>query len=274
MSPPREMQAGVPQGSVLSPTLFNLYVNDAPQTHGVHLALFADDTCLYATDRSQGQSESHCDWQSVSLSVLVSGPVRGSWPDIYLFLKVTVLSICVSLSDERTDRQEGYVVKKLQRGFSSMEALCERWNVKINEDKILAIYFSRNRRPPESCPTLNGRNIPFVYSAKYLGVIFDRKVTWRLPLLLDWSPNCRDRVHSGSQQGREEVTRGDYTAGGVSDGRRGCRYYFLWCSGGFMYGIPLPPPNFLEAILLGGRRLWGLRLACWVACLQHGLQFL
>jgi hypothetical protein len=28
--------------------------------------------------------------------------------------------------------------------------------------------------------TLNGRNIPFVNSAKYLGVIFDKKVIWRL----------------------------------------------------------------------------------------------
>jgi hypothetical protein len=28
--------------------------------------------------------------------------------------------------------------------------------------------------------TLNGRNIPFVNNAKYLGVIFDRKITWRL----------------------------------------------------------------------------------------------
>jgi retron-type reverse transcriptase len=50
MSTPREMQAGVPQGSVLSPTLYNIYVNDPPQTRGVHLALFADDACLYATD--------------------------------------------------------------------------------------------------------------------------------------------------------------------------------------------------------------------------------
>jgi hypothetical protein len=53
MSTPREMQAGVPQGSVLSQTLFNLYINDTPQTHGVHLALFADDTSLHATDSKE-----------------------------------------------------------------------------------------------------------------------------------------------------------------------------------------------------------------------------
>jgi hypothetical protein len=53
ISTPRVMKAGMPQGSVLSPTLFNMYINDAPQTHGVHLTLFADDTCLYVTDRKE-----------------------------------------------------------------------------------------------------------------------------------------------------------------------------------------------------------------------------
>jgi hypothetical protein len=54
ISTPREMQAGAPQGSVLSPTLYNTYINHIPQTSGVHLALFADDTCLYTTDRKEG----------------------------------------------------------------------------------------------------------------------------------------------------------------------------------------------------------------------------
>jgi hypothetical protein len=39
---------------VLSTTLYSLYINDTPQTSSVNVALFADDTCLYATDRKEG----------------------------------------------------------------------------------------------------------------------------------------------------------------------------------------------------------------------------
>jgi hypothetical protein len=54
MSTPRIMKAGVLQGSALSPTLFNMYINDTPQAIGVHLALFADDNCLYVTECKKG----------------------------------------------------------------------------------------------------------------------------------------------------------------------------------------------------------------------------
>jgi hypothetical protein len=107
MSTPRIIKAGVPQGSVLSPTLFNKYINDMPQAIGVQLALFADDTCLYATDR-----------------------------------------------------KEGYVLRKLQRRLNSMVEWSKRWNIRINEDKNQAIYFSHEIRPPESFLTINGQNIP------------------------------------------------------------------------------------------------------------------
>jgi hypothetical protein len=80
------MQAGLPQGSELSPTLYSLYVNDALQTPGVYLTLFVDDTRLYATNR-----------------------------------------------------KEGFVHRKLKRGLSSMETWCERWKLKVNEDKTQAI---------------------------------------------------------------------------------------------------------------------------------------
>jgi hypothetical protein len=50
MSTPRYMQAGVLQGSLLSPHYTACTnINDMPQTVGVNLALFTEDTCLYAT---------------------------------------------------------------------------------------------------------------------------------------------------------------------------------------------------------------------------------
>jgi hypothetical protein len=52
-SSPRPLRAGVPQGSVLSPLLFSLYVNDIARTQGVHLALFADDTALFYTHKNR-----------------------------------------------------------------------------------------------------------------------------------------------------------------------------------------------------------------------------
>jgi hypothetical protein len=70
-----------------------------PQTYGIILALFADDTCLYATE-------------------------------------------C----------KEGYVLKKIQRGLNSMAAWFERSDIKINEDKTRAIYFSHQQRPPQFSP--------------------------------------------------------------------------------------------------------------------------
>jgi hypothetical protein len=63
-----------------------------------------------------------------------------------------------------------------------MNSWCERWNIKINEWKTRAIYFPRRLRVPEDVLELNGRDIPFVNTrnATYLGVIFKRRITWKL----------------------------------------------------------------------------------------------
>ena len=66
--------AGVPQGSILGPTLFLASVYDAPDVlaDGASLEAYADDTTLYSLVTSQQCSHSRC-----PLTDCASGAVRG-----------------------------------------------------------------------------------------------------------------------------------------------------------------------------------------------------
>jgi hypothetical protein len=89
---------------------------------------------------------------------------------------MTSVYICIYA----TDRKEVYVPRKLQRDLSATETWYERWIIKINDDKTQATYFSHRLRPPEAHLILHKQNIVFVNYVKYLGVIFDKRITWRL----------------------------------------------------------------------------------------------
>jgi hypothetical protein len=52
ISSPRNIPAGVPQGSLLGPFLFNVFINDIPNPAGCEIALYADDTAVFTSSRS------------------------------------------------------------------------------------------------------------------------------------------------------------------------------------------------------------------------------
>ncbi|KAK9708559.1 Reverse transcriptase (RNA-dependent DNA polymerase) [Popillia japonica] len=43
----------VAQGSLLAPTLFNIYMSNLSRTSSVEIAMYADDTALYTTSRGE-----------------------------------------------------------------------------------------------------------------------------------------------------------------------------------------------------------------------------
>ena len=56
-SQPASVSCGVPQGSILGPLLFLIYVNDMPQPVKCHLFLYADDSCLVCQHKGINEIE-------------------------------------------------------------------------------------------------------------------------------------------------------------------------------------------------------------------------
>ena len=125
----RNIPAGVPQGSILSPLLYSLYISDFKITQGNDVAFYADDS-----------------------AIICHGKVSNS------------------------------IVGKIQNALVSAVKYFSKWKIQINREKSQAILFPYNKSPkriPSKKLIIQGTEIEFAKTIKYLGITLDQKLNFK-----------------------------------------------------------------------------------------------
>ena len=118
---------GVPQGSILSPTLFNLMVSKLfPANQGVHYSLYADDAAFWLVTPS-----------------LAAG------------------------------------LRTMQQVLDELAQWSHLSGLLFSPNKTKAMIFTNSRKPMPHPLSLNGQEIDYVTSHKFLGLTLDKRLTWQ-----------------------------------------------------------------------------------------------
>ena len=122
------LRQGVPQGGVLSPTLFLIFIDDIVKElpRGVRGAIYADDLVLWC-------------------------------------------------SEEYTTTAQ----VRLQAALDKVGRWTKEWLVAVNTTKTTFTVFSLSNKKQEAKLTLNGQRLAEEHNPTYLGVTFDRRLTWK-----------------------------------------------------------------------------------------------
>jgi ribonuclease HI len=121
-----KLENGTPQGSVISPLLFLIMIDDLPQKlQDVDVSLFADDTAIF-----------------------------------------------------KTSKNINHLNKVMQKNMDAIQQWADMWGFKISTEKTVIVLFTNSSGKSKVNISLKGIPLKVKGSVKFLGMIFDQRLTW------------------------------------------------------------------------------------------------
>ena len=113
-------------GSIISPLLFLIMINDLPNVPvNIESSMFVDDSAVF-----------------------------------------------------KSGKNIKYITEQVQKNLGKLEEWCDKWGFKVSMDKTVAVLFCRRVVNNNVILKFNGNTINTTNRAKFLGIIFDSKLTW------------------------------------------------------------------------------------------------
>ena len=161
-----EIKYGVPQGSILGPLLFLIYVNDLPSATNFYIKLFADDTFLCAQNKSMKVLENEVnlelgkvyDWlkaNKLTLNIskskfMVFTNIRKDFHEISVKINKTPLEKCAKYKylgiviDEKLNWKDHieYICKKVSKACGALAKMRHCASVELLRDIYYALFYS------------------------------------------------------------------------------------------------------------------------------------
>lgn len=139
-----EMDSGTPQGSVISPTLFNIYMYDIPLHNHIKLTQFADDTTLHYTNRKSAVAQKHFNTYLPRLSEYFE-----NWKLILSEQKTEFINIMGLVRDTNA---------RLRKNCRKMKIQINGTQIKhSNNIRLLGVQFQTNNRFTKNIKIIIGR---------------------------------------------------------------------------------------------------------------------
>ena len=142
----RSIIYGVPQGSILGPTLFTIYINDLAEQISGNINFYADDTILYNSDLTVLKKDLEKTHNWCNQNLLTINCKKSQWMKINLANK-NLKYVTLSLGNTRLDNVKEYkylgVVIDSRLNFQTFrDSIINRVNLKINYFRKIRAYMT------------------------------------------------------------------------------------------------------------------------------------